>query len=60
MSSAKSKSISLEVGVERGTPPSKLKEAMPTANDWLEHSNQLLSKHTLEAGDWISWALIML
>ena len=34
----------------------KLKETIPTANDWLEHSHQLLSKHALEAEDWISLA----
>lgn len=42
--------------VELETPFSKLKETIPTANDWLEHSHQLLSKDALEAEDWISWA----
>ncbi|KAK3741023.1 hypothetical protein RRG08_005713 [Elysia crispata] len=42
--------------VKLDTPPSKLKETIPTANDWLEHSHQLLSKDALDAEDWISWA----
>ena len=42
--------------VKLDTPLSKLKETIPTANDWLEHSHQLLSKDALDAEDWISWA----
>ena len=42
--------------VELRTPTSKLKETIPTANDWLDHSHQLLSKHALEEEGWISWA----